>query len=186
MADAIVETVLWKPLQWAGHEAARLQSLDGGWQLDGAAAFLEDGVPCRLVYTIRCHEDWTTRDTRVQGWLGERELDLTIAHANGMWTMNGVEQPQVAGCTDIDLNFSPSTNLLPIRRLALAVGQSGGMSAAWLRFPGFELEALDQRYTRLAADRVRFEAFRIDFTAELRVSANGMVLDYGDLWSVER
>lgn len=39
--------------------------------------------------------------------------------------LNGVDCPAVAGCTDIDLGFSPSTNLLPIRRLSLEVGDTG-------------------------------------------------------------
>ena len=55
----------------------------------------------------------------------------------GHWWQNEVEQPQVAGCIDIDLNFSPSTNLLPIRRCNLAVGEAVAVNAAWLRFPGF-------------------------------------------------
>jgi hypothetical protein len=38
------------------------------------------------------------------------------------------------GCLDIDLGFSPSTNLLPIRRLTLAVGEAATVRAAWLPF----------------------------------------------------
>jgi hypothetical protein len=38
--------------------------------------------------------------------------------------------------------FSPSTNLLPIRRLNLGVGQAAKVQAAWLRFLGFTLESL--------------------------------------------
>ena len=60
------------------------------------------------------------------------------------------------------------------------------MRAAWLRFPSFVLEPLEQRYTRISDDRVRYESFTTHFTAELRVSANGMVLDYENIWIAER
>ena len=176
----VIETILWKSIPWAGHESARLLSLDGGWQLEGAAAFLNDGQPCRLVYTITCDRDWHTRRATVNGWAGEREVDIVIEAVNGVWMLNGVEQKQVAGCIDVDLNFSPSTNLLPIRRRATDV------RTAWLRFPGFALELLEQRYTYLADDRVRYESFTTNFAAELRISPNGLVLDYENIWSAER
>ena len=181
----IIETILWKSIPWPGHESARLRSRDGAWQLEGAAAFLSDGQPCRLGYDIRCHPDWTTRSTSVAGWIGDREIDVTITAANGAWTLNGVEQPQVAGCIDVDLNFSPSTNLLPIRRLNLRAGESADVRTAWLRFPSFALELLEQRYTRLAGDRVRYESFTTNFIAELRISPNGFVLDYENIWTAE-
>jgi uncharacterized protein len=173
----VIETVLWKSIPWPGHESARLLALDDGWQLEGAAAFLNDAQPCRLDYAITCDRDWHTRRAIVQGW---GAVDVVIHSADGVWTMNGIEQPQVVGCIDVDLNFSPSTNLLPIRR------EAADVRAAWLRFPSFELELLEQRYTRLAEDRVRYESFTTNFAAELRVSPNGMVLDYENIWTAER
>ncbi|HEV7768667.1 MAG TPA: putative glycolipid-binding domain-containing protein [Thermoanaerobaculia bacterium] len=180
----IIETILWKSLEWPGHESARLLSIEDEHRLEGGAAFLEESDPCRLDYAITCNADWTTRSTTVRGWMGSREIDIVIEAANGVWTMNGEEQPQVAGCLDVDLNFSPTTNLLPIRRLALEVGQFADVRTAWLRFPSFELELLEQRYTRLAEDRVHYKT-TTGFAAELRVSPNGLVLDYETLWSVE-
>ena len=181
----IVETILWKSVPWPGHESARLLARDEGWRLEGAAAFANDGDACRLDYAIRCDRAWITREARVRGWVGTREIDVAIEVADGVWTLNGVEQQHLAGCVDVDLNFSPSTNLLPIRRLQLDIGASADVRAAWLRFPSFALEVLEQRYTRLAEDRVRYESFTTNFTAELRVSANGMVIDYENIWLAE-
>ena len=177
----MIESVLWKSIPWPGHEASRL--LEHG--LEGAAAFLNDGEVCRLNYSITCDADWKTRSATVDGWVGTREIRIAIEAVNGTWSLNGAEQPQVAGCIDVDLNFSPSTNVLPIRRLNLAVGESQVVRAAWLRFPSFVLEPLEQRYTRIADDRVRYESFTTNFSAELRVSANGMVLDYENIWIAE-
>ncbi len=99
--------------------------------------------------------------------------------------MSDVEQPQVAGCIDIDLNFSPSTNLLPIRRLGLAVGEAGEVNAAWLRFPSFKLERLSQQYRRPDENIYRYESAGGQFVAELKVNSFGFVIEYPNLWQTE-
>ena len=86
---------------------------------------------------------------------------------------------------DLDLNFSPSTNLLPIRRLNLEVGQQAEVKAAWLRFPSFELEPLSQVYERLNEFKYRYSSGGGDFVAELTVNKVGFVTVYPKLWEVE-
>jgi uncharacterized protein len=83
------------------------------------------------------------------------------------------------------LNFSPSTNLLPIRRLGLALGQEAEVKAAWLRFPSFTLEPLVQRYRRIDAAAYRYESAGGRFVSELRVNAAGFVIDYPSAWQIE-
>jgi uncharacterized protein len=93
-----------------------------------------------------------------------------------------VEVPAVAGCLDVDLAFTPATNILPLRRLALAVGESREMTAAWVRFPDLSVEPLPQRYTRLDERRVRYESRGGAFTAELEVDELDLVVRYPPLW----
>ena len=82
------------------------------------------------------------------------------------------------GCIDVDLNFSPSTNLLPIRRLGLAVGEEAEVRAAWLRFPSFTLEPLPQLYRRLSDDTWRYESAGGAFVRDLTVNGDGFVDRY--------
>ena len=91
----------------------------------------------------------------------------------------------MAGCIDLDLNFSPSTNRLPIRRLGLAIGQEAQVRAAWLRFPSFTLEPLEQIYRRLNATTYRYESAGGKFVAELQVNAAGFVTHYPNFWIEE-
>lgn len=179
-------SILWRRVDMPGHEASRLSPAEGGWRLEGTAVFAHEGKPCRLDYRIACDQAWRTVSVSVSGWVGEREVEIEIA-ADGarVWRMNGAECPQVAGCDDIDLNFSPSTNLLPIRRLRLAVGQEGPVTAAWLRFPSFALERFDQRYRRLADGVYRYESADGEFARELEVGAAGFPTRYPDFWEEE-
>jgi hypothetical protein len=93
--------------------------------------------------------------------------------------------PEVAACIDIDLNFSPSTNLLPIRRLGLEIGQQAEVRAAWLRFPSCKLEPLVQVYRRIGPNAYRYESAGGKFVADLQVDDNGFVTQYPNFWQVE-
>jgi uncharacterized protein len=178
--------ILWRRLDQPGHESARLSRRPDGWHLTGAAVFAEEGQPCRLDYRVVCDLDWRTTTASVTGWIGDRtvELDLSI-DAAGHWRVGGTESPGVAGCVDLDLSFSPATNLLPIRRLGLAVGQEAEVRAAWLGIPGLTLEPLDQRYRRLGVATYRYESDGGRFVADLQVSAAGFVVRYPGLWVSE-
>lgn len=69
---------------------------------------------------------------------------------------------------------------------AQAVGRRRGSgAAAWLRFPSFVLEPLEQSYTRLESGRYRYESAGGRFVAEVSVDDTGLVIDYGDIWSRE-
>lgn len=143
--------------------------------------------PCRLQYLIECDQSWNTQSARISGWAGERSIDIKLkVEPDHIWLFNEAAQPAVRDCTDVDLNFSPSTNLLPIRRLNLEVGQEGQVSAAWLRFPSFNLERLDQVYRRLDQATYRYESGGGKFVAELKVNAFGLVTSYPGLWEQER
>jgi hypothetical protein len=119
---------------------------------------------------------------KVSGFVGNRAIDVGVAvDPGGHWRLNGTPQPQVDGCTDLDLNFSPSTNLLPIRRLNLPVGEEAAIRAAWLRFPSFALEPLEQRYRRLSERVYLYESAGGSFSADLEVDESGFVTLYPGL-----
>ena len=127
---------------------------------------------------------WITRSAQVTGWVGDQDIAIHIdVDASHGWRLNGMDIPGFQGCLDLDLNFSPSTNLLPVRRLGLAIGQEQVVHATWLRFPTFTLEPLEQRYRRMDEAICRYETG--SFVRDLRVSQEGFVLDYPDFWKAE-
>jgi hypothetical protein len=182
--------IRWRRLDRPGHEAARLAPEGpagaSGWSLAGTAVFAHEGRPCRLDYRVALDASWRTVSGRVVGSVGDRTVAIDLAaDADRRWRMNGEEQPAVSGCLDLDLNFSPSTNLLPIRRLELKVGDEARVRAAWLRFPGFSLERLEQTYRRLDTGIYRYESAGGKFVAELRVDDAGFVTLYPGFFEAE-
>ena len=181
------EHILWRAIDWPGHEASSLYRLDSEWHLEGTAVFLHDDRTVRLSYLIACDTSWETRSAVVSGWYGDESVNLELSvDAHRRWQVNGIAKPIVDGCIDLDLNFSPSTNLLPIRRLNLQIGRQAEVRAAWLGFPSFELEPLPQIYERLGEFKYRYSSNGGAFVAELTVNHVGFVTVYPQLWEVER
>jgi hypothetical protein len=182
----MLHTILWRRLDRPGHESAALSRSGARWSLEGSAVFSHDRRACRLDYRVLCDAEWRTVSGQVSGWVGGRPVSIALAaDPEGRWTLDGREVPAVAGCTDLDLNFSPSTNLLPIRRLQLPVGEQAAVRAAWLKFPGFTLEPLEQIYRRTGERGYRYESAGGQFGADLRVDAQGFPLEYAGVWRAE-
>lgn len=178
--------ILWRRLDQSGHEAARLFHRDAYWHLEGTAVFVHDWDPCKLDYHIVCNDTWETVSASVAGWVGNREVGIVVSvDPSKRWSMNGVVCENVTGCIDLDLNFSPITNLLPIRRLNLTIGHEGAVRAAWLRFPSFALEPLEQIYQRIGPMTYRYISGGGRFTAELTVDGAGFVTEYPGFWEAE-
>jgi hypothetical protein len=127
-----------------------------------------------------------TTGADVSGVIGDDEISLRVSvDEERRWRANGAECPVVEGCIDIDLGFSPSTNLLPIRRLALAVGDEAAIQAAWLPFPSLTFELLPQVYRRDGERTYRYESSSGAFVRMLDVNAAGFVIRYPGLWQAE-
>lgn len=179
---AATASILWRRLDAPGHDACRLHRDPDGWRLEGGAVFRDESGPAHLAYTVCCDPLWHTRRAEVRGWLGERTIDLTILHQPGAWLLSGRELPALAACEDLDLGFTPATNLLPVRRLALRPGEAADVPAAWLGPECRALTLLAQRYERRSGTTYRYQAPSVPFEALLEVRADGFVRRYPGLW----
>lgn len=182
----MTETILWRRLDVPGHEAAELAPASDSWLLSGTAVFAESGRPCRIEYAIVCDRAFVTRRCSVSGRVGSARVRLDVERdPDGEWLLDGSRVAELTGCLDVDLGFSPATNLLPIRRLALSLGAAAPVRAAWVRFPELTVEVLEQSYTRIATDRYLYESDGGNFRRELVVGETGFVMEYPGLWQAE-
>jgi hypothetical protein len=177
-------SILWRRTDKAGHEFCSLAEHGDGAALTGVAVFSEKSTPCHIRYEISCDRAWRTLACLITGEIDSHNVNLEIKRDSDTWMVNGVAMADIAACEDVDLGFSPSTNLLPIRRLALKNGQSAAVRAAWVKFPELSVQVLEQKYTRLGDDRYRYESSG-GFRRELKVDDTGFVLEYPDLWYAE-
>lgn len=179
-------SILWRRLDVPGHDACRLAAGADGWTLDGTAVFIEGGAVSRLAYSLVCDSGWRTRKGRVHGWIGERSVDLSVVRgSDGSWTLNDEPARLSDACADLDLGFTPASNLTQIRRLALAEGQAADVRVAWLDADAGTLDVLFQRYERRTEDTYWYESPRFAYSALLEVTSAGFVRRYPGLWDAE-
>jgi len=179
-------SLLWAPVRETGLEHLHLSQRKNEIVADGMVLFEAQGVPTRAHYTIRCQSNWLTRQVAIHtvGLTGARQR--LSSDGAGHWFRAGTPLAALDGCLDVDINVTPFTNTLPIRRLALKPGQSAEISVVYIALPQLEIKPVKQRYTCLdltpEGGRYRYESLASGFTAELRVDADGLVIDYAGIW----
>ena len=180
---SLYRSIIWRRLDLPALEYFELRERADAIGLSGTIIMVDSAVPFRAEYQIRCDRSWVTQSVRVTLTRGteSRELNL-VTDDQHRWWREGEELPQVAGCVDIDISITPSTNTLPIRRLALQPGESRDVSAAWVKFPELTLEPLPQRYVRTEEGRYRYASRGGEFTADIDVDDVGLVIRYPPLW----
>ena len=108
---------------------------------------------------------------------GRRRLELR-RHASGDWIANGKPVPAAAGALDCDLALSPLTNYMPAARLG---ARPADHVMAWVSVPDLGVMRSEQRYEPIDERRVRYVGLDHDFTAELELDDDGLVLRYPGL-----
>jgi uncharacterized protein len=173
-----IRTLIWRLLPADGAEYFGLWRDGDGWQLRGTVVAALDNVPYRIRYGVICGADWRTQSVHVAVGSGSGEQALHLeADGAGSWRDREGTLPHLAGCLDVDLEISPATNTLPIRRLQLPVGEAAPLVAAWVRFPQLTVEPLEQEY-RCTGERT----YRYGDRYDLEVDELGLVSRYEGIW----
>jgi uncharacterized protein len=183
----MVLSAFWRRLDTPGHDAARSMQITSGWRLEGAAVFRHEfGLPARVEYSITCDRTWHTRFGVLHGWIGEQDWDVRIDHDdNGKWHLNGTAVTGLDDCMDLDLGFTPATNFLQLRRVALQVGDRAEFPVAWIDLPQATLVRLPQRYHRRDAMTYWYESPSVNYAGLLVLAESGFVREYPGLWLLD-
>jgi hypothetical protein len=181
----IIASAFWRRLDASGSDAARLYQTRTGWRLTGTAVFLQDRAPTRLDYALDLSADWTTERGVITGFVGGAIVDLTIICDAAGWCMNGTKAAGFEHVKDLDLGFTPATNLPQLRRANLQIGESIDFSVAWWEPGTPTLLELPQHYRRRSERTYWYESPSGPYSAELEIAPNGFVRNYPGLWMLE-
>jgi hypothetical protein len=173
-----------RALAWRGVEewlAEHAQvDLDDDGVLATGVQLGADPEPYLVEYRLDVPSGWITRRLDVEASGAGWRRSLTLEHdGHGRWTANGERISDVDGALDCDLAFSPLTNLMPVRRSGLHERTgSEDFVMAWVSVPDLRLHASPQRYEHVRTGVARFVALDSDFTAELELDEDGLVVRY--------
>jgi uncharacterized protein len=172
--------ILWQGLIAPSMERFVAARTESGCQLSGLILQAHQDAPYVVRYSIDVDDAWRTRAVQIEVENDGRHQTALVTDGTGHWSRDGAPLAAAENCLDVDLEWSPWTNTLPIRRLGLALGETKTVAATWVRFPSLEVQRLDQSYERLDERRYRYRSGR--FTADLAVDEDGVVLQYGVNW----
>ena len=156
----------------------------GAYEMGGTTLIMHDGIRVEIAYRIEVASDWSTRNATIDIPALARNHRVEVPEP-GIWRIDGEHRPDLDGCSDIDLGWTPATNTIPIRRLELEGRNAATIRAAWLKWSELEFIATDQTYSRTSETTWRYASG--NFSAELLVDDHGVVLSYGEppIWREE-
>jgi hypothetical protein len=136
--------------------------------------------PYLVEYRLDAPTDWITRRLDINASGAGWRRSLSLEHdGHGRWTVDGERRADLDGALDCDLEFSPLTNLMPIRRSGLHErAGAADFVMAWVSVPDLQVHASPQRYEHVRPDVTRFVSLDSDFRAELELDADGLVVRY--------
>jgi uncharacterized protein len=173
----------WRRIDQPGHDCCRIFELSGRWVLNGGAVFTEKRRRCYLQYEVVTDAAWNTKHATITGFVGNWTIDLRIrASSKQQWFLNDEAQVGVNGCLDLDLGFTPATNLIAIRRLSLSIGEQVDAPAAYLTFPNMRLKVLQQTYRRSGRLEYDYAAPSFGYNGKLKASLLGAIVHYPGLF----
>lgn len=182
----MLDVILWRRLDAPGHDTCRLERNGSGWALEGTAVFSENGIPAMLRYRVVTDSAWCTTLGHIHGWLGEQDIELRVTRtSDGTWMLNGSAVPGLGANVDLDLGFTPATNLLQLRRVNMQEGEVMDLPVAWLDAACGTLTCLPQRYERRTATGYWYEAPTAGYSGLLEVRTSGFILRYPGLWEAD-
>jgi uncharacterized protein len=189
-----VRFLVWSGVEEWLTETAEVELGDDGLRTIGFQLGAEPD-PFRVDYRLEAPDRYVTKELELtataQGW---RRHVLLRHDGSGGWNAEVEDEGDVPGgpwdgslpdlseARDIDIENSPLTNTMPIRRHGFRRGGSGDFVMAFITMPTLRVEASPQRYEHVrsseAGSVVRYLSRDGDFTAELELDEDGLVEFY--------
>lgn len=156
-------------------------STPDGMRIAGTALGVMGGRPYEIRYSILTDADWHTRTVgaHVQTSGDDRGLALR-ADGRGAWSVSDEPVIELYGAIDAALAWSPATHTLPLRRLALDVGQTAEVPVALVTYPERTVYRVTNGYERLGEGTYRLTTS--DSTSVLEVDDHGIVTAVPGRW----
>ena len=175
-------SILWRRIDRPGMERCQLETTTDGFRISGTTLFTHHDRPVEIRYSIALDTAWHTRIVGVHVRTSEEKRSVALrSDGTGNWDAGGQPVPGLAGAIDVNLAWTPATNTIPIRRLALDVGGAADTSVAFVPFPERDVAARAQSYERTAERRYRYTLG--DFATDLTVDEHGFVTTYPGMWT---
>ena len=175
-------------LLWSGREYYSLENCIVG--IDELSLNVRSTIVGRYegkLYVVRYSLSTDRRGHTIWLQIEIQHNDQLIHHSlkkdeKGKWIHNGREQSELDGCIDVDIPLTPFTNTLPVRRLRLDVDEPAEIQVIYCDMLNNIIHPVRQRYRKVSDTSYHYENVPNDFEATIVVDADGIVVDYPQLF----
>lgn len=173
--------VLWRSEANGSLEHFSLTTQGGSRLLEGVVVLEIDGMPAHVRYQVEVDGGWSTKTVVAAVNCGQTERRIVIQVESDRWAVDGLAREDLTGCVDVDLGWTPATNILPMRRREAPIGRTIETDAAWVRLPELTVTRALQTYERLSETEWVYRSE--SYEAHIVTSPEGLLLDYdAGLW----
>jgi hypothetical protein len=158
-------------------EQFTVHSHPDGYRFAGNTLIRHEGIRVEIDYVVEARPDWSTRSAKVDIPAVATHFEVEVS-PDGRWVIDGAHRPDLEGCVDIDLGWTPATNSLPIRRLPFKSEIPVTTRVGWLKWSELVFMPAEQSYTKHVDGRWTYASG--NFSADLVVDELGVAIDYGD------
>lgn len=173
---------LWQHLDTPGWEHVRVIDDHPEWTVfDSIFARHDADMVRRGGYTLVMDKQWRTLELRLmlETSVGAMDALHILSEGDGRWTdAEGRPMPQLDGCVDVDIRWTPLTNSLPINRLGLVAGESAEITVAYISLPDLVAMPVQQSYSCTTEGRFRYTNLANGFSADITTDPEGYVISY--------
>lgn len=163
--------------RWSTWDGAHVEDFRLTWENEAWTATGRVGRE-DVQYVVRLSPTWQVRQFLLFRDLDEPDLWL-FADAHARWgEMNGAARSELDGCIDLDVDCSPSTDTVPIRRLRLHEGDAGEVHTVVVDVETLSVERARRRYHRIGPRRYAYDDLESGYRAEFDVDEHGFVIDH--------
>ena len=173
----------WRSWDGDGLEQVQLRPTGSGIAISSVVIGMRNKTGYGVRYAFTCNHDWTIASLDLETVDSQRVA--VRSERAGTWTdAEGHALPAFDGCHGIDLEGSPVTNTLALRRLDLTPADGPvEQKMLYVPFDNFAPFVDEQRYVcRETGRRYRYEAVDGSFDAEIEVDEDGLVVSYPPLF----
>lgn len=179
--------LIWQHLDAAGWEHVRVITEHPGWMVFDSILVREaNNQVLRGGYTLVVDKQWRTLELRfmLESAPGSMQGIHLLTEGDGRWTdANEQHIPELDGILDVDIQWSPLTKTLPLKRLDMQVGAEHELRVAYISLPKLALQVVEQVFSRPDDSTIAFSAPGEPDKDLITVDQNGYVTDYTEVFS---
>ncbi len=178
--------LIWQHLEAPGWEHVRVITEHPGWTVfDSILAREANGQVLRGGYTLVVDKEWRTLELRfmLESEPGSMQGIHLLSEGDGRW-FDADEQhiPELDGILDVDIQWSPLTNTLPLNRIGMETGSHHDIRLAYIALPEPRLQVVEQHYHRPDTSTLELSVPGSNEKYPMTVDEDGYVVHYPELF----